>query len=138
MKSQDTEIREAIQAADKTLAHLGRARECLESAGNWGLVDMLGGGFFITLLKHGKVNDAEAELSQAREAMRRFATELRDINEAVDIHIVMDDFLDFADYFFDGLIADWMMQSRIDAAKEQVAEAIQKVRRVQTKLEGML
>lgn len=138
MKSQDTEIREAIQAADKTLTHLGRARECLESAGNWGLVDMLGGGFFTTLLKRGKVNDAEAELSQAREAMRRFATELRDINEAVDIHIVMDDFLGFADYFFDGLIADWMMQSRIDAAKEQVAEAIQKVRRVQTKLEGML
>lgn len=138
MKSRDEEIREAIQAADRTLRHLSRAQECLKSAGNWGLVDMLGGGLISTLLKHGKVNDAEAELTQAREAMRSFAAELRDVNEAVDIHIAVDDFLGFADYFFDGLVADWMMQSRIDTAKEQITEAIQKVRRIQAELQGML
>ena len=84
------------------------------------------------------MDDAQEELAQARDAMRSFAAELRDVNEAVDIHIEMDDFLGFADYFFDGLIADWMMQSRIDKAKEQVAEAIAKVRRVESDLRGML
>ena len=118
MKSRETEIREAIEAAEQTLAYLSRAQDCLESAGNWGWVDMLGGGFFTTLMKRGKMNDAQEELAQARDAMRSFAAELRDVNEAVDIHIEMDDFLGFADYFFDGLIADWMMQSRIDKAKE--------------------
>ena len=38
------EIREAIDAADNALDHLYSARKYLDSAGNWGLLDMLGGG----------------------------------------------------------------------------------------------
>lgn len=138
MKSRDTEIREAIQAADRTLDYLSRAQDCLKSAGNWGLVDMLGGGMFTTFMKRGKMNNAERELAQAREAMRTFALELRDVDEIVDIHIVMDDFLGFADYFFDGLIADWMVQSRIDTARAQVSEALQKVHMAKSRLQGLL
>ena len=38
------EIREAIDAADNALDHLRSARRYLDSAGNWGLLDMFGGG----------------------------------------------------------------------------------------------
>ena len=138
MKDQNTEIREAIQAADITLDHLRRAKECLDSAGNWGLVDMLGGGLLSTFMKHRKMGNAEQELTQARDAMRRFAGELRDVNGTVDIQIRVDDFLGFADYFFDGLIVDWMMQSRIGTAKGQVADAIHKVQTIKTNLQQML
>ena len=137
MKEQETEIREAIQAANQALEHLNRAKECLNSAGNWGIVDILGGGFFSTLLKRGKMSDAEQELTQARQAMRDFATELRDVNNAADIHVEMNDFLGFADYFFDGMIADWMVQSRIGAAKEQVAQAICKVQKARDDLQEL-
>lgn len=138
MKNRDTEIREAIQAADNTLEHLNRAQDCLKSADNWSLMDMLGGGMLSTFMKRGKMNDAQQELSEARAAMRHFASELRDVNEAVDIHIVLDDFLGFADYFFDGLITDWMVQSRINTARAQVSEAIDKVRTARSRLQGML
>ncbi|MEG2950734.1 MAG: hypothetical protein RR946_08585 [Clostridia bacterium] len=138
MKGQDTEIREAIQAAAQTLEHLNRARECLNSAGNWGIVDMLGGGFFSTLMKRGKMGNAEQEMMQARQAMRSFAAELRDVQNASKLHIELNDFVGFADYFFDGMIADWMVQSRIGAAKEQVAEAIRKVQKVRNDLQGLL
>lgn len=138
MKGQDTEIREAIQAADQALEHLNRAKECLDSAGNWGIADMLGGGFFMTLMKRGKMSNAEQELEQARQAMRSFAAELRDVNDAADIHIELNDFLGFADYFFDGMIADWMVQSRIGTAKEQVTEAIRKVQKAKEDLQRLL
>lgn len=138
MKSRDTEIREAIQAADQVLMHLDQARECLKSAGNWGIADMIGGGFFMSLMKRGKMSEAEQQLTRAREAVRNFAAELRDVNAVVDIHIVMDDFLGLADLFFDNVIADWMMQSRIGAAQEQVSTAIAKVRSVKASLQGML
>lgn len=39
------EIQEAIAAAETTLAYLDGAREALSSASNWGIFDMLGGGF---------------------------------------------------------------------------------------------
>ncbi|MEA5015501.1 MAG: hypothetical protein VB099_13165 [Candidatus Limiplasma sp.] len=138
MKDQNTEIREAIQAADITLYHLRRAKECLDSAGNWGLIDMLGGGLLSTFMKHRKMGNAEQELTQARDAMRSFARELRDVDGAVNIQIRVDDFLGFADYFFDGLIVDWMMQSRIGTAKGQVADAINKVQMIKTNLHQML
>ena len=138
MKDQHTEITEAIQAADRALNHLRSAKDCLNSAGNWGLVDMLGGKLLTTFMKHRKMNDAERELTLARDAMRSFARELRDVNGAVEIEIRVDDFLSFADYFFDGLIVDWMMQSRISAAKKQVADAIDQVQTMKATLRRML
>ena len=33
-------------------------------------------------------------------------------------------FLSFADFFFDGLVADYLVQSKIEDAKRQVADAI--------------
>ena len=39
------ELQEAIHAADDALYHLESARKCLQSAGNWGVLDLLGGGF---------------------------------------------------------------------------------------------
>ncbi|MEA5016873.1 MAG: hypothetical protein VB099_20185 [Candidatus Limiplasma sp.] len=138
MKDQHTEITEAVQAADRALNHLRSAKDCLNSAGNWGLADMLGGKLLTTFMKHRKMNDAERELTLARDAMRSFARELRDVNGAVEIEIRVDDFLSFADYFFDGLIVDWMMQSRISAAKKQVADAIDQVQTMRATLQRML
>ncbi|MDD3409262.1 MAG: hypothetical protein PHY12_00485 [Eubacteriales bacterium] len=134
MKDRQTEIREAIQAADETLLHLERASKCLGSASGWGVMDLLGGGFFSTLMKRGQMSDAEKELSQARSAVRRLADELRDVSAVANLHIEMNDFLGIADYFFDGAIADWMVQSRIAAAKNQVDEAIREVARLRGEL----
>lgn len=46
----EKEKREAIEAGRKALNSLSAAKENLNSAKNWGLVDMFGGGFFSTML----------------------------------------------------------------------------------------
>ena len=43
----EKEKREAIDAGNRALRSLRTARENLNSAKNWGLADMFGGGFFI-------------------------------------------------------------------------------------------
>ena len=48
----EKEKREAIEAGQRALSSLRTAKENLNSAKNWGLVDMFGGGFFSTMLKH--------------------------------------------------------------------------------------
>lgn len=121
------EVNEAIQAGSQALASLRQAKECLDSAGNWGILDMLGGGLISTFVKHSKMNDAESLIEQARRDLKRFQRELKDVDTIADFHIETGDFLAFADYFFDGLIADWLMQSRINDAKRQVDSAIQNV-----------
>ena len=42
----EKEKREAIEAGYRALNSLNAAKENLNSAKNWGLVDMFGGGFF--------------------------------------------------------------------------------------------
>ena len=131
------EVNEAIQAGTRALRSLQQARESLNSAGNWGIVDLLGGGLISTFAKHSKMNDAERQIEQARSDLRSFRKELTDVDAFADIHIETGDFLAFADDFFDGLIADWMMQSRINDAKQQVDNAIQKVETVLKRLRAI-
>ena len=131
------EVNEAIQAGNRALRSLQQARDSLNSAGNWGIVDLLGGGLISTFAKHSKMNDAERQIEQARSDLRQFRKELTDVDAFADIHIETGDFLAFADYFFDGFIADWMMQSRINDAKKQVDDAIQKVETVLKRLRAI-
>lgn len=128
------EIEEAIAAADNALYHLNKANDALSSAGNWGVMDLLGGGFISSLAKHSKMSDAQSELQMAKNAVLNFKRELVDVNEALNIDIEISDFLTFADFFFDGLVADWLVQSKIRKAEKQVSDAISQINAIRRKL----
>ena len=128
------EIEEAIAAADNALYYLNKANDALSSAGNWGVMDLLGGGFISSLAKHSKMSDAQSELQMAKNAVLNFKRELVDVNEALNIDIEISDFLTFADFFFDGLVADWLVQSKIRKAEKQVSDAISQINAIRRKL----
>ncbi len=136
-KDRATEIREAIDAADAALKHLGNAADMLDDAGRWGIVDMLGGGLITTLLKHRKISDAQDEIDEAKRALRIFVKELNDVDEATGLNVELGSGLQFADIFFDGVLADWIAQNKIDRAKQQVADAMRQVYAVRSQLERM-
>lgn len=138
MNRRQQEIHEAIAAADDALYALERAQKSLGSAGNWGIFDMLGGGFLTSIFKHGKLNQAQKELEEARAALHRFSSELADVDRSVDLRLNIGEFLRFADFFFDGFIADWMVQSKIRDAERQVKQAIYKVDNIRRQLWSML
>lgn len=118
------EVREARAAGIRALNSLRRAQEYLNSARNWGIWDILGGGMISSLMKHSKLNDAQRCIDQARYDLDDFRRELMDIN-VPDVQI--DGFLGFADFFFDGLFADFMVQSRINESRERLEEACRRV-----------
>ena len=128
------EIQEAIQAANHALACLRQADAYLQSAKNWGLFDMLGGGALTTFFKHSKMDDARYEMERAKRALQSFRKELADVDQRLHLSLEIGDFLTFADYFFDGLIADWLVQSKIQDAKTQVENAIIQVRQIREDL----
>ena len=83
----EKEKREAIEAGRRALNSLNAAKENLNSAKNWGLVDMFGGGFFSTMLKHSKMDQAKQNMEQAKYDLRNFSRELNDVNMACNLHI---------------------------------------------------
>jgi hypothetical protein len=133
---QRKEVQEAVNAADDALYHLKEARRYLNSAGNWGLLDIFGGNLLTGLFKHGKMSRAESEIMEAKYALQTFSKELRDVSGYSSIHI--GDLATFADFFFDGLLADLYVQSKISNAKYQVDETIRKVESIKRELVSKL
>ena len=109
------EIKEAIAAGERALKSLKAAKDRLDSARGWGVLDMFGGNFITGLIKHSKVNDASRFVQDARYDMQQFQKELLDC-EDLDLNVNIGDFLTFADFFWDGFIADILVQSRINDA----------------------
>ena len=96
--------------------------DSLDSAESWGTWDMLGGGLFTTMAKHGHIDDARAGIDHAQRALSRFRTELADVRDMELPQVQIGEFATFADYFFDGFFMDWMVQSKIQDAQEGVSE----------------
>lgn len=131
------EIEEAISAGKQARASLDRIQDSLGHAEGWGTWDLLGGGLITDLAKHSHIDDAKAETENAQRLLRRFHTELADVQINSDIHIETGGFAKFADFFFDGLIADWFMQSKINQSQESVSRVQNQVYDAVRRLESM-
>lgn len=128
------EMKEALDAGERALSSLRKAQEKLNSAGNWGLFDMFGGGLFFTIMKRSKMDDAQQLMEAAKSDLKRFQRELKDVNLSLDLRMEVGSFLSFADFFFDGFVADYLVQSKISEAKEQVSDAIVRVEQILNEL----
>ena len=129
------ELNEAIYAGETALKSLKDARKYLDSAGNWGLLDIFGGNGFTGVFKHLKLSNANNCMQNAKNDLRRFARELDDIDEKIP-NIEIGGFLTFADFFFDGLIAGIYIQSKIGDMKNQVNEAIRNTEELLVRLKN--
>jgi hypothetical protein len=150
LKADIRELKEAITSGKNALEGLGSMVALLKSAENWGTWDMLGGGFFATHIKHSRIDDARDAACRVQGLLRRFRSELEDVDTGAEPGLTIDigSFATFSDYFFDGLISDWIVQSRIrsslsntDGVRHGVAKTVQNLQRrlgtVRTRLESL-
>ena len=134
-EGQKKEIQEAISTAHSALGTADSVLSELEDADGWNTWDMLGGGGIIThMAKHNHLDEALEKVEQLQGKLRRFKTELADIDIHADMQVSIDGFLRFADYFFDGLFADWAVgdkisesQSSVQKVKGQISSALSKL-----------
>ncbi len=133
------EVLQAINAADEALYCLDQARKQLLSARNWGIFDIFGGGMVATFIKRRKMSEAKAYAKDARESLMKLKDELDDIDDVIEFDLDMDDFLSFADYFFDNsFFSDLMVQGRINNARSKILQAIDNVKQIKEELEEEL
>ena len=118
------ERQEAIDAGERALLSLREARSQLSGARGLGIWDILGGGSFVSLFKHMKIDRARQAIDRARYDLQRFSRELQDIRMDLDIDI--GGFLTAFD-LMDNFFADIMVQSRISDAARRIDDAIYEV-----------
>ncbi|WP_018752484.1 hypothetical protein [Paenibacillus sanguinis] len=132
------EVQEALQAGQSVLHDLNAAADSLHSAKNWGTYDMLGGGMISTHIKHSHIDEAMHSINLAQHSLKRFERELRDVGETLPGGMVISDLLKFSDYFFDGLIVDWLVQGQIHDLLGQVQANDKAVSQVVRELEAAM
>ena len=136
--SQKQEINEAISAGKRAWNHTQSILDDLDSAEGWGTWDLVGGGLMTDMIKHSHLDGAQEKVEQLEVLLRRFQTELDDIKIQADMQVNVDGFLRFADYFFDGLFADWTVLKRIGDSKEQVLQVKRRLDESIHRLEELL
>ena len=137
-EAQQREIREAIAAGESALVIVESIQKSLGDAEGWGTWDMLGGGFLSTMFKHDALDEAQSKVEGLQVALRRFRNELVDVEISADLQLTLDDFTQFADYFFDGLFMDWTVQSEIGKSQARVEETKGQIQSVLEQLDVML
>ena len=130
VRSDIREIEEAIEAGREAHQGLEDMLGSLESARNWGTWDMLGGGLISTAIKHSRIDEARDSGYQVQQLLGRFQRELADVDVRYNLSLDIGSFMTFADYFFDGLITDWLVQSRIKESQQNVEEMYEKVGKI--------
>lgn len=130
------EWREAANACSALVSALARAEDKLGSAANWGTYDMLGGGIISTSIKHSRIDEAKDAIYEARHLLNRLMAELKDVDHASDLTIDISGMEKFADYFFDGLLTDWIVQGKIKASHERVKQQLDQANKLHRQLES--
>ena len=137
-ESQQKEIGEAILAGNAAYAIAEKILSELDSADGWNTWDMFGGGGLIThMAKHEHLDDAQELVETLQDKLRSFKTELADVSITADMQVNIDGFLRFADYFLDGLFADWAVADRISESMSSVQKTKSQIGHLVDKLTKM-
>lgn len=134
MKANIIEIDEAIKAGEDALIAIEKTINELEKAEGWGVVDILGGGFLTTAVKYNHVDEAGHYAEETQRTLGRFKREMSDITMITGTEIAIGTFETFADYFFDGLIFDWVVQSEIGKSLDAVKNTKNQIDKAMSKL----
>ncbi len=134
MNANIIEIDEAIKAGEDALIAVENTIKELESAEGWGIADILGGGLLVTAVKYDHIDQAGHYVEEAQRSLGRFKREMSDIKMITGTEISIGTFETFADYFFDGLIFDWVVQSEIGKSLDAVKNTKNQIDKAMSKL----
>lgn len=137
LESRMKEIQEAVDAGSRALQAADKVIETLDDAESLSTWDVLGGGLLVDLAKHESLDNAQERVEQLQEDLRRFKTELTDVTVEADIQVSIDGFLQFADFFFDGLFADLAVMDHIHGSQEKVRKTRDEIQAVLSRLTDM-
>ena len=137
LDGQCAELNEAISAGGRACSQADRVLEHLNSAESLSTWDMMGGGLLTDLAKHEELDCAQEQTEHLQLCLDRFRTELADVTIHADLCVQMDEFTRFADFFFDGLFADWAVRDHIHQSQDRVSHTRSKIRMVLNRLEQM-
>ena len=137
-ENQIKEIREAYTVGSEALRLADEIIRSLDKAKGWGTWDTFaGGGLVSDIAKHSHLNTAQRLVGDLQSKLRKYKTELMDVQISADVEVGVSGFLNFADYFFDSILVDWTVLNKITKSKSQAEATRNKISLLQYKLNDL-
>lgn len=121
---------EIIDVGNELLIALENALSTMDGANNWGLLDLLSGNYYMTYIKHYKIESAEENLAHVKYLSQQFECELNEFERLVPQFIDATPFILVSRYFFENLYFDLLVQGNIAAGKEALKEMIRCIEKI--------
>lgn len=134
-----TDIREMTQAREAgsvAQIELDSVLGNLKKAAGWGTFDILAGSMLSSIAKHDHIDDARRHAQNAQLALNVFSRELKDVDVHAEVVIDISSFSKFADIFFDNIVSDLMVQSKIRGSLERTQQWLAQVQHIMAKLDA--
>ena len=113
------EIEESIDVGKALYQEVGYTKEILQSAKNWGTLDLLGGDFISSMAKHQKIDEAQRQFERVSNLLASFNKELEDINiPSLNFSTTTKTF----DIFFDNIFTDISVNSQISKSYDEICK----------------
>ncbi|WP_300347882.1 hypothetical protein [Clostridium sp.] len=134
--SEKTEVTEALREAHNCIEIGKIVKNSLDSAHNWGIYDILGGGMISSAIKHNRIDDAKRDIERLSYAAGILKKELGDVDSSLfNGELDISGFSYTFDIFFDNIFSDISVQSEVNRALDKVNDFISKVERLIIDLE---
>jgi hypothetical protein len=128
------EVDEAIEIGETALQFVEKTILALEIADDWGAWNMSDGKVLSALSKYSNIDEAREYVEETQRYLDKFKREISDLNLITNPVIAFGSFETYADYFFDRLISDWIVQAEIGKSldiaknlKNQIDKAMSKL-----------
>lgn len=128
------EIATTVEWANLAIDALIHANNHMNTASNWGVVDMFDGGFFPSILKHSSATDAEQYIQQAQGYLQCMNSGLETILQNKHAHLNFSTLVIAIDAWIDDGFMDCLVQLRIDKVRKRIIKAIRQVENVRKEL----
>jgi prefoldin subunit 5 len=130
VRGQSEELEHVRAAGARAAAALDAARGHLSAAAGWSAYDTFaGGGMLASSVKHSHADDASRSIAAAQHALVEFAGSMRDHGAAAGLRadLGIGGGTRTLDVWFDNVVTDWRVRSRLEdaaAAVERASEAV--------------
>ncbi len=131
LKSQERELREAIEAGTAALRVANDMVLSLKHVEGLGLVERLGTSFLTDMAKREVLDDAQKNVEQLQIQLQKFNKELADVKLRDNLSLGMGKLLKFTDTYFENLLT-------VETPSERMKESIRQVDETRDLILGML
>lgn len=114
------ELLEAKVALENALEDIDHALSSMNSAKNWGLFDIFGGGTISSLVKRSKIKESNNAMKDVEKSLKNVQKELGDLDMTIVSEVSDSLSANMLDIVFDNTLVDIFIQSDINKSKDQI------------------